>query len=312
MTSTSHADPEPEARAISTSQQSGLNAGSASKADSSSNARKPSSPAIMAIANQKGGVGKTTTTINLATALAAIGRQVLVIDLDPQGNASTGLDVSRDNRGHGSYELLAHDARVQELAQPTAIPGLSICPASPDLSGAEVELADMTGRLHRLKTALERDDKTEAAGYDIVLIDCPPSLGFLTLNALVAARKLLIPLQAEFYALEGLSHLMQTLKHIRKAVDHEAELFGIVLTMVDRRNNLSGQVENDVRTHFGDTVFKTVIPRNVRISEAPSYGKPVLLYDTHCAGSAAYLKLAKEVIARLDGGDKLYRVQAAA
>ncbi|MBT3369890.1 MAG: ParA family protein [Rhodospirillaceae bacterium] len=248
----------------------------------------------MAISNQKGGVGKTTTAINLGTGLAAIGRRVLVVDLDPQGNASTGLGIDRTNRAISSYDVLMGEATVAEAAVETGIPGLSIIPSTIDLTGAELELVDMPRRAYRLREALAATGNE----LDYVLIDSPPSLGLLTVNALVAAKSVVVPLQCEFFALEGLSMLMKTIERIRAAFNAELEIQGVVLTMYDKRNNLSDQVAQDVRDYLGDKVYRTIIPRNVRVSEAPSHGKPALLYDHKCAGSLAYMQLASEMLRR--------------
>ena len=249
---------------------------------------------IISIANQKGGVGKTTTAVNLATALAAIGRRMLLIDLDPQGNASTGLGVPKNMRSLGSYHVLLGDTPVPAATVKTAIPNLSVVPSSMDLAGAELELVDVEQREFRLREALE----SSRADYDHILIDCPPSLGLLTLNALVASDSILVPLQCEFYALEGLSHLVRTVERVQKHLNPRLQIQGVLLTMFDKRNNLSGQVAADVRGYFGGKVYQTVIPRNVRVSEAPSHGKPVLLYDMHCPGSEAYIHLASEIVRR--------------
>ena len=251
-------------------------------------------PRIIAVANQKGGVGKTTTTINLATALAAVRKKVLVIDLDPQGNASTGLGLDRNDRAINSYDVLINGATLEQARRETNIPYLQLVPSGMDLSGAEIELVEFDNRERRLEQAL----KHIPSDIDYVLVDCPPSLGLLTLNALVAADAVLVPLQCEFFALEGISHLVRTIKRVRKSFNPRLEIQGIVLTMYDRRNNLSTQVACDVREFFGDKVYTTVIPRNVKISEAPSHGKPVLVYDMQCAGSKAYLNLASEVLKR--------------
>ena len=250
----------------------------------------------VAIANQKGGVGKTTTAINLATALAAIGWKVLLIDLDPQGNASTGLGVPQSKREKSSYNVLIGSASVQECAIPTRVPRLDLLPATVDLSGAEVELVSLDDRAHRLDKALSA---APSGRWDICLIDCPPSLGLLTVNALVAARHLLVPLQSEFFALEGLSQLLHTVERIRVAFNPDLAILGVALTMFDRRNRLSQQVSDDVRACLGRVVFDTVVPRNVRLSEAPSHGLPALIYDLKCPGSEAYVRLARELIGRL-------------
>ena len=250
----------------------------------------------VAIANQKGGVGKTTTAINLATALAAIGWKVLLIDLDPQGNASTGLGVPQSKREKSSYNVLIGSASVQECAIPTRVPRLDLLPATVDLSGAEVELVSLDDRAHRLDKALSA---APSGRWDICLIDCPPSLGLLTVNALVAARHLLVPLQSEFFALEGLSQLLHTVERIRVAFNPDLAILGVALTMFDRRNRLSQQVADDVRACLGRVVFDTVVPRNVRLSEAPSHGLPALIYDLKCPGSEAYVSLARELMARL-------------
>jgi chromosome partitioning protein len=250
----------------------------------------------IAIANQKGGVGKTTTAINLATALAATGHRTLLIDLDPQGNASTGLGISHAERGRSSYDLLIGDCVLDEAVVHTRIPMLDIVTATQDLSGAEIELIDYEERTHRLDRALSG---TGDARWDICLIDCPPSLGLLTINAMVAARALLVPLQCEFFALEGLSQLLQTVERIRGRFNPGLTIMGVALTMYDRRNRLTDQVADDVRACLGDVVFQTVIPRNVRLSEAPSHGVPALIYDYRCSGSEAYIQLARELIGRL-------------
>ncbi len=249
---------------------------------------------IIAIANQKGGVGKTTTAINLATALAAVGRRVLVVDLDPQGNASTGLGCDRNAREVSIYNVVLGAVPLRQAIVHTRIPGLDLVPSTVDLLGAELELIDMDRRSHRLRDSIE----ASGASYDYILIDCPPALGLLTLNALTAADAILVPLQCEFFALEGLSQLLRTVERVRRSFNPTLELQGVVLTMFDKRNNLSDQVAADARDFLGEKVFKTVIPRNVRISEAPSHGKPALLYDHRCAGSRAYMALAREFLIR--------------
>lgn len=250
-------------------------------------------PRLLAIANQKGGVGKTTTAINLATALCAVGQKVLLIDLDPQGNASTGLGVRRSMIQSSTYDVLFGDVDVIAAAVETRVPRLSVVPSSIHLSGAEIELVTAENREFRLKDALRRN-----LPFDYVIIDCPPSLSLLTLNALVAVDSVVVPLQCEFYALEGLSHLVKTIERVQKSFNPALDIHGIVLTMFDQRNRLSGQVETDVREHFGDKVYKTVIPRNVRLSEAPSFGLPAIVYDMRSAGAQAYIQLAREVIKR--------------
>ena len=248
----------------------------------------------VAIANQKGGVGKTTTAINIATAMAATGWKVLLLDLDPQGNASTGIGVAASERTTSSYDLLVDQMPLGQCTMPTRIPGLDIIPATVDLSGAEIELVGVENRTDRLRTALTGDH-----GYDIAFIDCPPSLGLLTLNALCAADTLLVPLQCEFFALEGLSQLLQTVERVQQRFNPDLGIVGIALTMFDRRNRLTDQVADDVRSCLGNLVFEAVIPRNVRLSEAPSHGLPALVYDINCSGSRAYMALARELITRL-------------
>lgn len=251
---------------------------------------------IITVANQKGGVGKTTTAINLGTALAAVGQRVLIVDLDPQGNASTGLGLSQSARERSTYDVLCGETQIIEAAVATGIPRLDVVPATVDLSGAEIELVEYAERTHRLDRALRR---VPAGRWDAVLIDCPPSLGLLTLNAMVASDSLLVPLQCEFFALEGLSQLLNTVERIRERFNPGLSILGVVLTMYDRRNRLTEQVSADVRAVLGRVVFETVIPRNVRLSEAPSHGLPALIYDHRCSGSEAYISLARELIPRL-------------
>lgn len=255
---------------------------------------KPGSPRIIAVVNQKGGVGKTTTSVNLATALAAVKRRVLLIDLDPQGNASTGLGIPPAKRNITSYDVIIEETPLERATLRSSIPNLWVVPATMDLSGAEIELVSVVGREFRLKQALAN----ASLDYDFILIDCPPSLGLLTLNSLVAAQAVLIPLQCEFYALEGLSHLVKTIDLIKRNLNAALEIQGIVLTMYDRRNKFTEQIERDVRQYFKELVYQTVIPRNIRMSEAPSHGKPALLYDINCSGSKAYVSLATEMLAR--------------
>jgi chromosome partitioning protein len=258
---------------------------------------KTSGPRVLVVANQKGGVGKTTTAINLGTALAAVGQTVLVIDLDPQGNASTGLGIPRHERKISSYDVLVGGAPLTDAIVPTRIPGLNIVPATVDLTGAEVELVTESRRNFRLRDALKAFAE-ENSRFSYVLIDCPPALGLLTVNAMVAAHAVVVPLQCEFFALEGLSQLLKTIERVRAHLNPDLEIQGVILTMFDKRNNLSDQVAADVRAHLGDKVYQTVIPRNVRISEAPSHGLPALVYDLRCPGSQAYIKLAGELIQR--------------
>ena len=250
----------------------------------------------IAVANQKGGVGKTTTAINLATALAATGWKVLLIDLDPQGNASTGLGVGQGDRQLSSYDVLTDQCELGQAIVATRVPRLDLLPATVDLSGAEIEMIDVEQRAYRLDAALNSAPPTR---WDVCLIDCPPSLGLLTVNALAAAQSILVPLQAEFFALEGLSQLLQTVERVRAGFNPELTILGVALTMYDRRNNLSAQVAEDVKACLGKVVFDTVIPRNVRLSEAPSHGIPALIYDQRCSGSTAYMDLARELLARL-------------
>ncbi|MGO3929143.1 ParA family protein [Rhodopseudomonas pseudopalustris] len=262
--------------------------------------KRAGQPRIIALANQKGGVGKTTTAINLGTALAAIGERVLIIDLDPQGNASTGLGIDRRNRNYSTYDVLIGEVGLREAVIATAVPRLSIAPSTMDLSGLELELGNARDRAFRLRDAIAglNHNAQPPADYTYVLIDCPPSLNLLTVNAMAASDAILVPLQCEFFALEGLSQLLQTVEQVRSTLNPDLTIHGIVLTMFDSRNNLSNQVVADVRQFMGNKVYDTMIPRNVRISEAPSYGKPVLVYDLKCTGSEAYLRLATEVIQR--------------
>jgi chromosome partitioning protein len=255
---------------------------------------------VLAVANQKGGVGKTTTAINLGTALAAIGERVLIIDLDPQGNASTGLGIDNRNRDRSTYDVLTNQATLRDSILTTSVPRLHIAPSTLDLAGLELEISSARDRAVRLRNALTRLNEAQPSGsdYTYVLVDCPPSLNLLTVNAMAASDAVLVPLQCEFFALEGLSQLLKTVEQVKEALNPQLSIHGIVLTMFDARNNLSNQVVADVREFMGPKVYDTVIPRNVRISEAPSYGKPVLVYDLKCAGSDAYLRLATEVIQR--------------
>ncbi len=256
---------------------------------------------VLALANQKGGVGKTTTAINLGTALAAIGERVLIIDLDPQGNASTGLGIDRHNRAVSAYDVVIGDRRLDEAVMATSVPRLWIAPSTLDLLGVELEIANSSDRTFRIRKAISELSKHEAepgAHFSYVLIDCPPSLNLLTINALAASDSVVVPLQCEFFALEGLSQLLSTVEQVKRSLNPRLTIHGIVLTMFDPRNKLATQVVADVRDHMGEKVYDTVIPRNVRVSEAPSYGKPALLYDLRCAGSQAYLKLASEIIQR--------------
>ena len=258
-------------------------------------------PRVLALANQKGGVGKTTTAINLGTALAATGEKVLVLDLDPQGNASTGLGVDRKSRRVSTYHVLAGDSDLTAAIVPTAVPRLFLAPSTLDLLGVELEIANERNRAHRLRLAIDAlgvRSVLDGDPFTYILIDCPPSLNLLTINALAASDEVLVPLQCEFFALEGLSQLLTTVEQVRTSLNPRLSIHGVVLTMFDPRNNLSGQVVADVREFMGTKVYETVIPRNVRVSEAPSHGKPVLLYDLKCAGSQAYLKLASEIIQR--------------
>jgi chromosome partitioning protein len=261
-------------------------------------ARKPAGPLrVLAIANQKGGVGKTTTAINLGTALAAIGENVLIVDLDPQGNASTGLGIERRDRRTSTYDVLASNRPMREAIVPTAVPRLHIAPSTMDLSGLELEIGRQRDRAFHLRNAINALNESGEA-YSYVLVDCPPSLNLLTVNAMAAANAILVPLQCEFFALEGLSQLLKTVDQVKATLNPQLSIHGIVLTMFDARNNLANQVVADVRQFMGSKVYDTVIPRNVRVSEAPSYGKPVLVYDLKCVGSEAYLRLATEIIQR--------------
>lgn len=262
--------------------------------------KNSSSQRILAVANQKGGVGKTTTAINLGTALAAVGETVLIIDIDPQGNASTGLGIERDKTRYSTYHVLAGEASLASIIVESEIPGLHCAPSSMDLLGAELELAEFERKTFKLKDAISdmKRNSIRNRNYSYILFDCPPSLNLLTINALSAADAVLVPLQCEFYALEGLSQLLKTVDRVKVNLNPQLSVQGIVLTMYDRRNSLSEQVADDVRSVLGDKVYQTVIPRNVRVSEAPSYGQPVLLYDNQCAGSQAYISLASEIIRR--------------
>ena len=260
-----------------------------------SNSAAPAGRArILAVANQKGGVGKTTTAINLATALGAAGRRVLLIDLDPQGNASTGFGIARADRRVTAYDVVTGTAGIERAILPTSVPNVDLVPATVDLSAAEVELVGDDRRTYRLRDAFRNLDRP----YDNVLIDCPPSLGLLTVNALAAAHAVLVPLQCEFFALEGLSLILRTIERVRGSLNPMLQMHGVVLTMFDRRNNLSEQVASDVRSFMGDRVYDTIIPRNVRVSEAPSHGRPVLLYDFKSVGAQAYAHLAGELLRR--------------
>jgi chromosome partitioning protein len=271
-----------------------------SEADQALRAEPARPPRVIAVANQKGGVGKTTTAINLGTALAAIGDEVLVIDLDPQGNASTGLGIDRRSRRYSTYDVLIGEATLRDAIVETAVPRLHIAPSTLDLSGLELELGQQRDRAFRLRNALAPLNAVspDTKSFSYVLVDCPPSLNLLTVNAMAAAHAILVPLQCEFFALEGLSQLLKTVDQVRETLNPGLAIHGVVLTMYDARNNLSSQVVADVRQFMGSKVYETIIPRNVRVSEAPSYGKPVLVYDLKCSGSEAYLRLATEVIQR--------------
>jgi chromosome partitioning protein len=270
------------------------------------NSAHPDRPRVLAIANQKGGVGKTTTAINLGTALAAIDERVLIIDLDPQGNASTGLGIDHKSRKISTYDALLGDVPLSQTIRETAVPHLHIAPSTVDLSGFDLEISSASDRAYRLKNAIgtlarptrDADGKVSDEGFSDALVDCPPSLNLLTINAMAAADAILVPLQCEFFALEGLSQLLKTVEQVKTSLNPNLSIHGVVLTMYDARNNLSDQVVADVRQFMGEKVYETVIPRNVRVSEAPSYGKPVLLYDFKCVGSQAYLKLASEIVQR--------------
>jgi chromosome partitioning protein len=257
-----------------------------------------SQPRVLAVANQKGGVGKTTTAINLGTALAAIGEHVLIIDLDPQGNASTGLGIGRKQRIHSTYEVMVGDCDLRTAIVETAVPRLHIAPSNMDLLGVEIEIVQEKDRAFKLRKAIQAMAGSVGTSYGYVLVDCPPSLNLLTINAMAAADAVLVPLQCEFFALEGLSQLLRTVDQVRDSLNPRLSIHGVVLTMYDARNNLCGQVVADVRQVMGDKVYQTIIPRNVRVSEAPSYGKPSLLYDLKCPGSQAYVRLASEIIQR--------------
>ena len=263
------------------------------------NAAPGAGPRVIAIANQKGGVGKTTTAINLGTALAAIGEHVLIVDLDPQGNASTGLGIAHQSRRTSTYDVLTGQAPMRDAVIPTAVPQLHLAPSTMDLSGLELEIGQQRDRAFRLRTALNNiNNGSPAFNFTYVLVDCPPSLNLITVNAMAAAHSILVPMQCEFFALEGLSQLLKTVEEVKKNLNPNLSIHGIVMTMYDSRNNLANQVVADVRQFMGKQVYDTVIPRNVRISEAPSYGKPVLVYDLKCVGSEAYLRLATEIIQR--------------
>jgi chromosome partitioning protein len=269
-----------------------------STSDPTLHAQPVKPPRVLAVANQKGGVGKTTTAINLGTALAAIGEDVLIIDLDPQGNASTGLGIDRRNRRYSTYDVLTGEAALRDAIIATAVPRLYLAPSTLDLTGLELEIGQARDRAFRLRSALSPLNTIGGTRFPYVLVDCPPSLNLLTINAMAAANAILVPLQCEFFALEGLSQLPKTVESVREQLNPDLTIHGVVLTMYDARNNLSGQVVADVREFMGPKVYDTIIPRNVRVSEAPSYGKPVLVYDLKCSGSEAYLRLATEIIQR--------------